>query len=620
MKKELKELRTANPKDLNPTYRRLYANNVIQRERQNTAKTYRLILSAYTPLTLKQVTEAVSIEDDGKINDEVNEEYIRKRCHSFVTENEDGYLQFAHESARLFLEKVENHGDKDFVDVDDFSDTANHREMAEICLKLMMRPNHPMWLPSKPSPVQQNGRFGCPSRVAEMNYRQKRDILHQCLQREGFCNYALPYLGNHCRKLGSTHSLGPKLSRDLINVIFEPNTAFLWWYDFAYSYGAHQSFGLPAIRIQGLDHRRRLRKEVFACMQNDCSPNPFLAVCMWDLAECVDELRAHLFPKCENWSSAPQLPLDVCCLYGSRQTLSKLITLYPGKMDALIMEPHGPLGKIPIEVAVENLNVNTARHLLEFERKQAHTTEQERWTSNQLLSLCPLSKRITAWSDPDITMMLKLLFEFEADQTGARFPPRPGECWVSELAQYPDRSGFTPLQFAAKWADPDVVSLLLQAGARLTRTSETARHTALEAALEREDANGPKVVKLLLPRNPADWNIFACDESFVEYLAGRSTVEMATHILQKRPELVQRWNWVGEKAIKIASRRRDHGWIRQAGLTRSHYQELINVMLKFGARLADAQESPEEMIKREEDERRWERWKPNKQSRLYKLY
>ncbi|KAF7512647.1 hypothetical protein GJ744_000908 [Endocarpon pusillum] len=614
VRRELNELGNTNPQDLNPTYRRLYANNVIQSQRQNTAKTYRLILSAYEPLTLKQVKEAVSIENDGKINHEINEEYIRKRCHNFVTENEDGYLQFAHESARLFLERVENHGDKDFVDVDDFSDTANHREMVEICLKLMMRPNHPMWLPGKLSSIQENGRLGCSSRVIETNYQETRDMLEQCELGKGFSTYALSNLGSHCLKLGSTHSLGPALSRDLSKVIFEPNTAIYWWFNFApRSYGSPRR-PLPHVRRMRDRHFYRyphLEEEVLACMRNNRPPDPFLAICIWDLVECVDELRARLFPKTGEWPSALRLPLDVCCLYGSSQTLSKLIELYPGKVDALIMEAHGLLGRIPIQVAIYHSEVDVTRNLLEFERKRAHTRKEGYWTSKQLLSLRGLSWEITCSGNPKAAMILKMLLEFEADQTGARFPPRSGECWVSELAQYPNSVGVTPLRAAAGGGHPDIVSLLLQAGARLTKISETARMTVLESALERFDSQGSEVVELLLRKFPDDWNIFARDDFFVSYLGERSTVKMATYILQKRPQLIHTPNSQGEKAIKIASRWRDckwsrnDEWCREAGFTDSRYQQLVDVMLKFGAQIADAQVSTEEMIQRKEGKRRW---------------
>ncbi|ERF72750.1 hypothetical protein EPUS_04803 [Endocarpon pusillum Z07020] len=538
VQKELKELRTANPKDLNPTYRRLYANNVIQYERQNTAKTYRLILSAYKPLTLKQVREAVSIENDGKINNEVDEEYIRRRCHSFVIENEDGYLQFAHESARLFLEKVENHGDKDFADVDDFSDTANHREMLEICLKLMMRPNHPMWIPDELRFVQQNGGFDCSSRVTKTNYEQNCDMLIQCMQGTGFSAYTLKYLGYHCRKLGSTQLLGPGLSRDLSNVITEPNTALLWWYRFVITYLSPQEFKDSGNHLESYNQCRRFQKKVLVCMQNNRTPNPFLAVCIWDLAECVDELQARLFPKNEEWSSALQLPLDVCCFYGSSRTLSKLVDVYPAKADALIMEAHGFLGKIPIQVAVEQFRVDVTRILLEFERKRAHITKQERWTSNQLLCLRPLSKRMRILERPDAVPMLKLLLEFEADQTGARFPPSSEECWRG-------------------W-DIQILSC------------STAELTELEAALGRNDSNGGAVVELLLRKYPDHWNVFARDNYF------------------KRPQLVQTPSGEGEKAIKIACRNRDYDLFDPC----SPYQELIDVLLKFGAQLADAEEKP----------------------------
>ena len=119
VEQELRLLWEANLQDLNETYKRLYMDN--QNERTNTRKTYRIILSAFEPLTIAEVAAAVSVKADGAVLPYVTTEYIRRRCHNFVVENDDGFLEFAYESARLFLERIENHGDYKFVDVDDFS-------------------------------------------------------------------------------------------------------------------------------------------------------------------------------------------------------------------------------------------------------------------------------------------------------------------------------------------------------------------------------------------------------------------------------------------------------------------------------------------------------------------
>jgi Ankyrin repeat len=549
VKQELQLLRIANPQNLNETYKRLYMNTVTQNERENTAKTYRVILSAYEPLTIKEVVQAVSIGRNGEIHNHVNAEYIRSRCHNFIVENEDGFLQFAHQSARLFLEKAENHGDKNFVDVDDFSDTANHREMAKICLQLMLRPDHPMWLIGKLDSVQLKGEFGFLNMLTKIEKPRHRPIFLEWAARRGFSQYAFSYWTDHCRKLGSTLSLGQELSRDLQNGFFAPQMAFSWWFRLVHGLKVGKlAFRLDTIRTKTAkeihkayrsEQLSKIRSEVAHCLPNISSeseylsPHPLFAVCVWNLAECLDQPQVRDFLRVHKWPTIPQSPLHACCWLGSNQTFSNLIQHYPEKVWELMFKASG-VGQLPIEAAVLSGEVNMTESLLRFERDR--TKHHGYWSSRQLSSLGSLDTMVMSFPDEDTIHMVTLLLKFEADQTGAHFPQRRGECWASELAQRIRRDGRTPLEIAAYYADAKVVSLLLQAGAKPSTRSRVS--SPLAEALSRCDEKGPKIVEMLLSKDPAVCDTVT-DRELINYLSVTSSLEAASHMLRRRPELAR---------------------------------------------------------------------------------
>lgn len=559
-------------------------NSLTRNERQNTAKTYRVILSAYEPLTIKEVAEAVSVGNDGEIHSHVDAEYIKRRCHNFITENEDGFLQFAHQSARLFFEKAEIHGDKDFVDVDDFSDTTNHREMAKICLQLMLRPDHRMWSHGQSDSVQRKGEFGLPKTLTKMEEQREYEMFEKWVERQGFSRYAFFYWVRHCRKLGSTSALGQVLSRELTKIIFEPTTAFSWWcrvmLDLVFKWAFR--FGIFWDKIRETKNRHeaylnlwRTGDEVSSCLQTairdskNSSPHPLLAICAWNFAECLDQPQARHFLRVKEWPSIPQSPLHACSHFGSNQTLSRLTQYHPEKVLELIVKKDAKTKRnIPLWFAIIESDVNTTRSLLDFERAQS--MHQGCWSSRQLSSLGSLCDMISVLNTADTILMVGILLEFEANQTGAHFPQRHGECWISDLAQQSTSDWPTPLEYAARFADAKVVALLLQAGAK-----SPTKNSALARALRRRDEQGPNVVDVLLSQDPAVCGT-ATDEDFVSFLGWSPSKRIAMHILEKRPELARMRTSGGETALMRAQR--IPTWIREDPVRVSNRQNSIRLL------------------------------------------
>lgn len=550
---ELRLLEEANPKDLNETYKRLYMEN--KNERPNTAKTYRIILSAYQPLTITEVVEAVSARADGKTNPHVNIEYIRKRCHNFIVENDNGFLEFSHESARLFLERAENHGDKNFVDVDDFSDTANHREMAKICLQVMAKCDHKSWANNRLYPTQCKRQF-------ETTHTEEEGW--KIFTQRGFARYVFLYWIRHCRRLSSNLSLGQELSTELTKILSEPDAAFSWWLSLILTPEPFRRLDkrfwqVPILPMNGLSGRpmeladgitevwtlHLLARYVFGMTNSEAGsfpPHKFLAICVWDFIECLDAPRfAHIL-RDEKWPSTPFSPLHLCCILGSNRVLYKLIKDYPEEVSKLISFEKWVT---PLDFAISDRNEGAARALLKFERD--HARDHDRWSSKQLSHL-RFSSHIYNSS------MLMLLLEFEASQTGAHFPPRRGERWTSNLAQQPPANDKAyPLQIAARACNADVVSVLLKAGARSSIPSVglSPFAEALREDGKRWSGTGSEIVDILMHNDPA-FRDKVMDEHYILELGSKLSTEEAARMLKVRPELAWMRRQDGNTALSIA--------------------------------------------------------------------
>lgn len=537
VERELRLLRTANPKDLDEVYQRLYMDN--NDERQNTAKTYRIILSAYQPLTIAEVAEAVSIEADGTISSYVNTEYIRIRCHDFVVENEDGFLEFAHESARLFLENTAHHGRNNFADVDDFSDSTNHRQMAKTCVQLMEISDHLLWKRSGIDPTQWSRKFGFKRLNKsldsgwDLDYYCGDPTFAEIFKRRGFVQYVCLFWIQHCRDLSSKHILGQELSTALYRVFSKSKTAFFGWCALfsRLSYKICWKFECPwELRwlfftiFRSFDSY--LISEANFCIYTtvgeagSSSPHPLLAVCAWDFDECLDQHSLQDSLREENWSSTPLSPLHVCCAMGSTRVLSRLIEYYPEKVLQLISERSVHEHKLPIHFAIRKDDVDTVRAILDF------------------------------WQGRAVPEVVSSLLTSGTIQVENSSPRRHEDSQVDAWTHLPFEDE-SPLQTAARYASVEVIALLLQAGARSSISSSTSSLSPIALALERNDEITPDIVEVLLLKDPGVAETFTNDD-VLYYLAYFAAVPVARLILRNFPEFARIKTINEETALMLA--------------------------------------------------------------------
>jgi hypothetical protein len=205
-----------------------------------------------------------------------------------------------------------------------------------------------MWLIGKLDSVQLKGEFGFLNMLTRIEKPRYRPIFLEWAARRGFSQYAFSYWTDHCRKLGSTLSLGQELSRDLQNGFFAPQMAFSWWFRLVHGLKVDKlAFRLDTIRTKTVkeihkayrsEQLSKIRSEVAHCLPNISSeseylsPHPLFAVCVWNLAECLDQPQVRDFLRVHKWPSIPQSPLHACCWLGSNQTFSNLIQHYPEKV------------------------------------------------------------------------------------------------------------------------------------------------------------------------------------------------------------------------------------------------------------------------------------------------
>ena len=91
-------------------------------------RAFKWILSAYTSLSLSELSYAAAIRDDGTLDPEVNNDFVLDVCSNFVTIDTSEQPQFVHASVREFLEDLEIDGSKVY------SEESVDTQAAKTCL------------------------------------------------------------------------------------------------------------------------------------------------------------------------------------------------------------------------------------------------------------------------------------------------------------------------------------------------------------------------------------------------------------------------------------------------------------------------------------------------------
>ena len=100
----------------------------ISEARAVAVRAFKWILSAYTPLSLSEISYAAAIRDDGTLDPEVDNDFVLDVCSNFVTIDTARRPQFVHASVREFLEDLESDDSKVY------SKTSVHTQAAKTCL------------------------------------------------------------------------------------------------------------------------------------------------------------------------------------------------------------------------------------------------------------------------------------------------------------------------------------------------------------------------------------------------------------------------------------------------------------------------------------------------------
>jgi len=293
---------------LDDAYGRLYdMTGHTKSEKEYKVRAYRVVLCCYEPLTLSALAEAVSIEPDGTVNNDIDDSYIRDLCHNFLIEGPDNLLGFAHESARLFLEAMRVRGEHRDVVLDDFSDRFNHLEMARICLRVMGDSAHQIWANNGMRPAYWAEKL-CEKTIfqdAAWDLIQQPDQIETgkllgwhgqvaLLKQPHFAVYVFLYFLMHCHQAQMLSSTTAQLHSELISVLMKTCSAFRGWalyiaLLYPLLYGPLLSISEPI--HTSLYHAARLNESTRCSMRGDVNilePNPLLILSVWNLFDCLN--------------------------------------------------------------------------------------------------------------------------------------------------------------------------------------------------------------------------------------------------------------------------------------------------------------------------------------------
>lgn len=130
VKVKLEKLRNrAGMRDLDEEYERVYDENTLPglESRDHAVSAYKLLLCCVEPLSLNALAGAVSFQKGGKVHSEVTNTYILEVCSNFIVVL-DGYVQFAHPSAKEYLES------RKMGEIEEFGVERQHLQAAFSCL------------------------------------------------------------------------------------------------------------------------------------------------------------------------------------------------------------------------------------------------------------------------------------------------------------------------------------------------------------------------------------------------------------------------------------------------------------------------------------------------------
>lgn len=103
---------------------------------------FQIVMGAFEPLSIQQLLEAVSFDPDNPNNhEELELDELKGLYCNFLRPNIGGRLDFEHISARIFISEMKEEGSNKLV----FSENENQYTLADISIKMIERPDHWLW-------------------------------------------------------------------------------------------------------------------------------------------------------------------------------------------------------------------------------------------------------------------------------------------------------------------------------------------------------------------------------------------------------------------------------------------------------------------------------------------
>jgi Ankyrin repeats (3 copies) len=201
-------------KNINSAYEMLWAVNSGNGDEELQNQAFHLVLCAYRPLTPNELLEAIRFDSGNpdEYREEIEKEHLEPLYYNFLRVNSQGFLEFEHISAKVFVTEMKEENSQ----LKRFSDLQNHRVMADISIKAMERPTHQLWSDAKiylleweaglsqPDTFDQTARLlkhnQAPADLDKNKLSELRNMRHLT---DHFGQYLSIYWMRHCRKIDS---------------------------------------------------------------------------------------------------------------------------------------------------------------------------------------------------------------------------------------------------------------------------------------------------------------------------------------------------------------------------------------------------------------------------------
>ncbi|KAI0843319.1 hypothetical protein F5Y06DRAFT_254644 [Hypoxylon sp. FL0890] len=210
-----------NIKTLKGAYQKLWDINGGKQWRDVQTRVFRIVTGALTSLTPQQLLEAVRFNPGGTNYEEIKLEQLEGLYCNFLRTNSRGYLDFEHLSAEIFVSEITEQGSGNLI----FSERESSKALADIAIKAMERPDHPIWKTAgihliswreelrEEKPVYPNVTLPAHLKRFPMDILDPLDPLDSLDPLDPFGSYLFKFWLKHCQNLRDDHQIVQRMSK-----------------------------------------------------------------------------------------------------------------------------------------------------------------------------------------------------------------------------------------------------------------------------------------------------------------------------------------------------------------------------------------------------------------------